>query len=189
MGFEPVVVRWPRLRLARLRLERVSVVVVSPRFSRNFYDVEEDEVKTLGRAIGLDVHLEFCEVAIVEAGVVRSAGRIQTTPEELELFARSLGREDRVALEVCGSAWEIARILERHVARVIVVSPNDTGIRQARAKPAGSMRGRWRGCCGPVSLMRSGRPTSRPGCCAAAWRAGSSWCGPARAPRTRSARC
>jgi transposase len=97
-------------------------------------DAEEDEVETLGRAIGLDVHLEFCEVAIVEAGTLRSAGRIQTSPEQLELFAQSLGRDDRVALEVTGSAWEIARILEPHVARVVVVSPNDTGIRQARAK-------------------------------------------------------
>jgi transposase len=68
-------------------------------------------VETLGRAIGLDVHLEFCEVAIAEEGVLRSAGRIETTPEALELFARSLGREDRVALEVTGSAWGIARIL------------------------------------------------------------------------------
>ena len=91
-------------------------------------------MRTLGRAIGLDVHLEFCEVAIMEAGALRSAGRIETTPEQLELFARSLGRDDRVALEVCGSAWEVARILEPHVARVVVVSPNDTGIRQARAK-------------------------------------------------------
>ena len=91
-------------------------------------------MKTLGRAIGLDVHLEFCEVAIADDGVVRSAGRIQTTPEQLELFAQSLGSDDRVALEVTGSAWEIARILEPHVARVVVVSPNDTGIRQARAK-------------------------------------------------------
>ena len=39
-----------------------------------------------------------------------------------------------MALEVTGNAWAIARILEPHVARVIVVSPNDTGIRQARAK-------------------------------------------------------
>jgi hypothetical protein len=31
-----------------------------------------------------------------------------------------------VALEVTGNAWEIARILEPHVARVIVVSPSDT---------------------------------------------------------------
>jgi transposase len=99
-----------------------------------FNDGEEGMVETLGRAIGLDVHLEFCEVAIAEDGAVRSAGRIETTPEQLELFARSLGSDDRVALEVTGSAWEIARILEPHVARVVVVSPNDTGIRQARAK-------------------------------------------------------
>ena len=91
-------------------------------------------MKTFGRAIGLDVHLEFCEVAIAEDGVVRSAGRIEATPERLRLFAQSLGSDDRVALEVTGSAWEIARTLEPHVARVVVVSPNDTGIRQARAK-------------------------------------------------------
>jgi transposase len=90
--------------------------------------------RSVGRAIGLDVHRDFCEVAICEAGVVRSAGRIQTSPEALELFAGSLGREDRVALEVTGGAWEIARIVEPHVRRVVVVSPDDTGIRQARAK-------------------------------------------------------
>jgi transposase len=91
-------------------------------------------VRSLGRAIGLDVHRDFCEVAIVESGALRSAGRIATTPEQLELFAQSLARTDRVALEVTGGAWEIARILEPHVARVVVVSPADTGIRQARAK-------------------------------------------------------
>jgi transposase len=90
--------------------------------------------RSVGRAIGLDVHRDFCEVAICEAGVVRSAGRVETTPERLELFAQSLGADDRVALEVTGGAWEIARILEPHVGRVVVVSPDDTGIRQARAK-------------------------------------------------------
>jgi hypothetical protein len=30
-------------------------------------------MRAIGRAIGLDVHLDFCAVAIVEAGVVRSA--------------------------------------------------------------------------------------------------------------------
>lgn len=39
-----------------------------------------------------------------------------------------------MALEVTGNAWEIARIIEPHVAQVLVVSPSDTGIRQARAK-------------------------------------------------------
>src|SRR3954465_12514166 len=86
------------------------------------------------RAMGLDVHRDFCEVAIAEEGKVRSAGRIATRPELLEIFAASLTRDDRVALEVTGNAWEIARIIEPHVARVVVVSPSDTGIRQARAK-------------------------------------------------------
>ena len=70
----------------------------------------------------------------MEAGELRSAGRVKTTLEALELFAGSLGPDDWVALEVSGNAAEIARILEPHVARVVVVSPSDTGIRQARAK-------------------------------------------------------
>src|SRR4051794_30476069 len=41
---------------------------------------------------------------------------------------------DRVALEVTGSCWEVARILAPHVDRVVVVSPDDTGILSARAK-------------------------------------------------------
>jgi hypothetical protein len=56
------------------------------------------------------------------------AGRLddalRASPDALELFARSLGPQDRVALEVTGGAWEIARILEGHVARVVVVSPD-----------------------------------------------------------------
>jgi transposase len=86
------------------------------------------------RSVALDVHLDFCEVAIVGDGEVSSAGRIETKPEQIELFAGSLGPNDRVALEVTGNAWEIARLIEPHVAQVLVVNPGDTGIRQARAK-------------------------------------------------------
>jgi transposase len=103
-------------------------------FSLCFNDYEEVEVRETGRSIGLDVHRDFCEVAIAEAGEVRSAGRVETTPERLELFAQSLHPRDRVALEVTGSAWEVGRILEPHVGKVVVVSPADTGISQARAK-------------------------------------------------------
>ena len=88
----------------------------------------------VGRAIGLDVHRDFCVVAICEDGVVRSAGRVPGTPEAIEALAESLEPSDRVALEVTGSAWEVARILEPRVDRVVVVSPDDTGIVQARAK-------------------------------------------------------
>jgi len=39
-----------------------------------------------------------------------------------------------VVMEVSGSAWEVARRLEGQVNRVVVVSPDDTGIAQARTK-------------------------------------------------------
>ena len=58
------------------------------RFSSMSIDGEEDEV----RAVALDVHRDFCEVAIVAEGRLRSAGRIETRPEALELFAQSLDR-------------------------------------------------------------------------------------------------
>jgi transposase len=75
------------------------------------------------RSIGLDVHRDFCEVAITEGGRARSAGRVETTPEQLELFAQSLGRDDRVVLEATGNALAILRILEPHVAEVVLAHP------------------------------------------------------------------
>ena len=86
------------------------------------------------RAIGMDVHRDFCEVAIAAGREVRSAGRIKTTPAALKLFAGSLSPSDRVALEVTGNSGEIARIIGPHVGGVVVVSPHDTGISRARAK-------------------------------------------------------
>jgi transposase len=91
-------------------------------------------VRWMGRGIGLDLHRDFCEVAICEDGVVRSAGRVAMTPEALEALAASLEATDRVAMEVSGGAWEVARILEPQVDRVVVVSPDDTGIARARTK-------------------------------------------------------
>ena len=90
MGCEPVVIRWSPLRLARGRCERVSVVVVRPLFFPMSID-EEVSVRALGRAIGLDVHRDFCEVAICEEGKVRSAERVDSSPEALEMLAASLG--------------------------------------------------------------------------------------------------
>jgi transposase len=75
------------------------------------------------RAIGVDVHRDFCEVAIAEGGGVRSAGRVLTTPAALELFARSLAPSDVVAMEATANALAIARIVEPHVARVVLANP------------------------------------------------------------------
>ena len=76
--------------------------------------------KLVGRSIGLDVHRDFCEVAVADGGRARSAGRIATDPEQSELFARSVAPDDRVVLEATGNALAIARILEPHVAEVVL---------------------------------------------------------------------
>jgi len=83
----------------------------------------------------LDVHREFCEVAISEEGKVRSAGRIRTRRAELEQLAGSLGSDDEVALETTGGAEAIAAILRPHVARVVVVNTKKLrAISEAKAK-------------------------------------------------------
>jgi transposase len=74
------------------------------------------------RSIALDVHRDFCEVAIKDEEGVRRAGRVKTSREELEPFARSLGAEDQVALEASGPALEIKRIIEPHVGRVVIAN-------------------------------------------------------------------
>jgi len=91
-------------------------------------------LRWVGWAIGLDVHRDFCVVAICEDGVTRSVGRVPSTPEGIRALAASLLASDRVALEVSGGCWEVARLLEPYVDRVVVVSPDDTGIVSARAK-------------------------------------------------------
>ena len=135
----------------------------------------------VGRAIGLDFHRDFCEIAICEGGVVRSAGRVKTTPEALEVLAAGLEPSDRVALEVSGGSWEVARILEGHVQQVIVVSPDDTGIAQAPPRRTGSTGERWPSCSGRATLTRCGCPMSAVACCGVGWRAVSSWSARARA--------
>src|ERR687898_1162145 len=113
-------------------------VSLSRWFSRSVstasWEVRMALARWVGRAIGLDVHREFCVVAICEDGRVRTGARVPSTPEGLTVLAQSLVKSDRAALEVTGSCWEVARILEPHVERVVVVSPDDTGIAQARAK-------------------------------------------------------
>ena len=87
------------------------------------------------RFIGLDVHRDFCEVAIAEEGRLRSAGRVDTRSNTLELFARSLSPDDHVALEATSGAAKIAALIEPHVARVVVANTRKlAAISQAKAK-------------------------------------------------------
>jgi transposase len=60
--------------------------------------------------------------------MVAQAGRVETTPEALRLFAASLCATDEVALEATGNTHAIARLLERHVGRVVVSNPHKTRV-------------------------------------------------------------
>jgi len=87
------------------------------------------------RGFGLDVHRDFCEVAIAEEGRVRSAGRIATRVASLELFAGSLGPGDVVALEATSGTDKIVSILQRHGVRVVVANTRKLkSITEAKAK-------------------------------------------------------
>jgi transposase len=91
----------------------------TPRFS-----LQIDHEGGLVRFIGLDVHRDFCEVAICLPGErARSAGRVATDPEKLKLFAESLDPGDRVVMESTSNALAIARVLEGHVAEVVLANP------------------------------------------------------------------
>jgi transposase len=88
------------------------------------------------RFIGLDVHRDFCEVAICLSGErARSAGTVSTEPEQLRLFAQSLDRGDRVVMESTGNALAIARLIEPHVAEVVLANPMEVrAISHAKVK-------------------------------------------------------
>jgi transposase len=75
-----------------------------------------------GRNIGLDVHRDFCEVAVCQAGKVWRWPRVSARPGALLEFAEQLGADDRVALEATGNALAIARIIRPHVKEVVIVN-------------------------------------------------------------------
>src|SRR5215213_8899062 len=106
----------------RARIRRCRLPTCAPSASSR----KEDRMR---RCIGLAVHREFAQVAIWEAGL------IQTTPEALRDFADSLCATDEVALEATGNTHAIARLLERHVGRVVVSNPQKTrAIAEAKVK-------------------------------------------------------
>ena len=88
------------------------------------------------RYIGMDVHREFAQLAVVEDGLVRDEGRIGVTPEALRNWAADLRTDDEVALEATGNSDAIANLLTPIVGRVVVVSnPSKTReIAEAKVK-------------------------------------------------------
>jgi transposase len=143
----------------------------------------------LVRFIGLDVHRDFCEVAVAEGGELRLARRVPTEPASLSLFAQSLSVDDQVALEATGNALGIARILEPHVGRVVLANPKAVkGITRAGAKTdqidARTLAQLLAGGFLPAVWL----PDEQTRILRAGSRRGHSWSGSAHARRTRCTR-
>lgn len=87
------------------------------------------------RFIGMDVHREFAQLAVVEDGLVRDEGRSGVSPEALRAWAETLEPDDEVALEATGNSDAIANLLTPIVARVVVSNPSKTrAIAEAKIK-------------------------------------------------------
>jgi transposase len=80
------------------------------------------------RYIGMDVHREFAQLAVVEDGLVRDDGRIGVTPEALRRWAAGLRTDDQVALEATGNSDAIATLLMPLVGRMVVSNPSKTRV-------------------------------------------------------------
>jgi transposase len=80
------------------------------------------------RDIGMDVHREFAQLAVLEDGMVRDEGRIGVTPEALRAWAAGLRADDQVTLEATGNSDAIANLLIPLVGRVVVSNPSKTRV-------------------------------------------------------------
>ena len=75
------------------------------------------------RVIGIDIHRTFGEVVIWEAGLLRSAGRVDMTRSGLEGLGRELVSTDGVVIEATGNSMAVSHVLSPHVARVMPATP------------------------------------------------------------------
>jgi Transposase len=97
--------------------------------------IKEKGVVGVVRYIGMDVHREFAQLAVVEDGLLRDEGRIGVTPEALREWAAELRLDDEVALEATGNSDAIANLLTPIVGRVVVSNPAKTrAIAEAKVK-------------------------------------------------------
>lgn len=75
------------------------------------------------RVIGLDVHRNFAQVAIVENGQVKNHGRFAMDRDAVLKFAETLTKDDDVVLEATGNTAVIVRLLTPFVHRVVIANP------------------------------------------------------------------
>lgn len=75
------------------------------------------------RIIALDVHRSFAQLAMLEYGKIRDAGRIDLERTRLLQFATRLKPDDEIILEATGNTSAIVRLLSPFVGRVVIANP------------------------------------------------------------------
>ena len=75
------------------------------------------------RIIALDVHRTFAQVAVLEDGKVRNAGKIDLEHSRLLQFAKRLKPDDEIIIEATGNTNVIVRLLSPFVGRVVIANP------------------------------------------------------------------
>lgn len=75
------------------------------------------------KIIALDVHRTFAQVAILENGKIRNAGRIELDRAQILKFAEQLNSDDEVVLEATVNTKAIVRLLSPYVRRVVISNP------------------------------------------------------------------
>lgn len=74
------------------------------------------------RVIGMDIHRSFAQVAILQDGQIIQELRVELLHERLLQFAKTLGREDEIVIEVTGNSAAVERLMRPYVKRVIVAN-------------------------------------------------------------------
>jgi transposase len=75
------------------------------------------------RIIALDVHRSFAQMAILEKGKIRDAGKIDLERSRLLQFATKLKPDDEIVIEATGNTSAIVRLLSPFVGRVVIANP------------------------------------------------------------------
>jgi hypothetical protein len=135
----------------------------------------------MGRFIGMDVHRDFAQIAMVADGAVTGEGRVDCRSGPLKAWADQLHPDDQVALEATGNSDAIVAIVAPHVARVVVSNPFKTrAIAEAKVKTDKVDARILAQLLAADFLPSEGCPMSGPGCCGGCVPVERIWCGGGR---------
>ena len=75
------------------------------------------------RIIALDVHRSFAQMAILEKGIIRDAGKVDLECSRLLRLVQALRPDDEIVLPTTCNASAIVRLLSPFVARIVIANP------------------------------------------------------------------